>query len=59
MYALVDEDNEEQKQHNRKVFKRAHEIEEKEWKEIWDTLKGKKYKEYKDYDGSDLRSWWD
>ena len=59
MYALVDEDNEEQKQHNKKVFKRAHEIEEKEWKEIWDTLKGKKYKEYKDYDGSDLRSWWD
>ena len=59
MYALVDEDTEEQKEHNRKVFKRAHEIEEAEWKEIWDTLKGKKYKEYKDYDGSDLRSWWD
>lgn len=58
-YALVDEDTEEEKEHNRKIFKRAHEIEEAEWKEIWDTLKGKKYKEYKDYDGSDLRSWWD
>ncbi len=58
-YALVDEDTEEEKEHNRKVFKRAHDLEEKEWKEIWDILKGKKYKEYKDYDGSDLRSWWD
>lgn len=58
-YALVDEDTEEEKEHNRKIFKRAHELEEAEWKEIWDTLKGKKYKNYKDYDGSDLRSWWD
>ena len=58
-FQLVDKDTPEEKEHNRKIFKRAHEIEEKEWKEIWDTLKGKKYKEYKDYDGSDLRSWWD
>lgn len=59
MYALVDEDTEEQKAHNKLVFKKAHELEEKEWKEIWETIKGKKYKEYKNYDGSDLRTWWD
>lgn len=58
-YALVDEDSEEQKNHNRLVFKTAHDLEQKEWDEIWDTLKGNKYKEYKDYDGSDLRCWWD
>lgn len=58
-YALVNEDTEDQKAHNKMVFKKAHDLEEKEWKEIWDTLKGKKYKDYKDYDGSDLRSWWD
>jgi hypothetical protein len=58
-YALVDEDTEEQTNHNRLVFKTAHDLEQKEWEEIWDTLKGNKYKEYKDYDGSDLQSWWD
>ena len=58
-YALVDEDTEEQKDHNRLVFKTAHNIEEKEWDELWDTLKGTKYKDYKDYDGSNLKTWWD
>lgn len=58
-YALVDEDTEEQKEHNRLVFKTAHSIEEKEWEELWDILKGTKYKDYKDYDGSNLKTWWD
>ena len=31
----------------------------KEWKELWQIIEGKKYKEYKDYDGSDMRCWWD
>ena len=58
-YALVDEETEEQKEHNRLVFKKSHELEAKEWKELWQIIQGKKYKEYKDWDGSDLRSWWD
>ena len=58
-YTLVDEETEEQKEHNKLVFKKAHELETKEWKELWQIIEGKKYKQYKDWDGSDLRSWWD
>lgn len=58
-YLLVDEDTEDEKKHNRMIFKKAHELEAKEWKELWQIIEGKKYKEYKDYDGSDLRGWWD
>jgi DNA-binding transcriptional MerR regulator len=58
-YALVNEETEEQTLHNRMIFKKAHALEIKEWKELWQIIEGKKYKEYKDYDGSDLRSWWD
>jgi hypothetical protein len=41
------------------IFDKAHRLEEKEWKELWEIIEGKKYKEYKDWDGSDLRTWWD
>ena len=58
-YRLIDDETAAQKKHNRKVFKRAHQIEEKEWKEIWDTIKGKKFTTMDDYDGSDMRGWWD
>lgn len=58
-YLLVDEDTEEEKKHNRMIFKKAHELEAKQWKELWQIIEGKKYKEYKDYDGSDMRCWWD
>ena len=58
-YILVDEDSEEEKAHNRMIFDKAHRLEEKEWKELWEIIEGKKYKEYKGWDGSDLRTWWD
>jgi hypothetical protein len=58
-YMLVDEETEEQKLHNKMIFSKAHQLEAKEWKELWQIIEGKKYKEYKDYDGSDLRGWWD
>jgi hypothetical protein len=45
------EDTPEQREHNRKVFKRSHEIEETEWKELWKNLKGGK--------NSGMRGWWD
>lgn len=45
--------------HNRKVYLRASKIEEQEWKELWGIIKGKKYKTYEEWDGSDIRGWWD
>jgi hypothetical protein len=58
---MIDRDTPEQKKHNRKVFKRAHEIEEKEWKELWEIIKGTKFSKKYDveYDGTDMRAWWD
>ena len=47
------------RRHNRKIFKRASDIEETEWKELWDIFKGKKFTTSDDFDGSDLRGWWD
>jgi hypothetical protein len=45
---LVDKDTDEEKIHNRKVFERAHEIEEQEWNELFKILKGQDYKEYRE-----------
>ena len=58
-YIMVDNETEEEKKHSKLVFSKAHELERKEWKEIWEILKGKEYKEYKDWDGSGLYCWWD
>jgi hypothetical protein len=58
---LVDKETEEEKTHNRLVFEVARELEEVEWKELWDIFKGTKFsKKYgKKYDGTDMRGWWD
>ncbi len=58
---LIDRDTPEQKKHNRAVFKLAIDTENKEWKELWEILKGSKYsKSYNDkFDGTDMRGWWD
>lgn len=58
LFSLVDDDTPAQRKHNQRVFKRARQIEEKEWKELWDTFKGT-YKKWENFDGSDLRGWWD
>ena len=47
------------RKHNRKVFKRAGDMEQKEWDELWSIFKGKKFTTMDDFDGSDLRGWWD
>ena len=44
---LVDKDSPEEKKHNRKVFNRSRQIEEQEWKELWDILKGQNHAEFK------------
>lgn len=71
---LVDNETPEEKEHNRKVFARAREIEESMWAELWDILEGQKmshFDVFKDkskdpqnawdnwFDGSGLRGWWD
>lgn len=58
---LIDKDTPEEKEHNRKVFKRAREIEDKEWKEIWNIIEGTKNSKIygEKYDGTDMRGWWD
>lgn len=74
-YQLVDKDTPEEKEHNRKVFDRADELETQEWNELWEILKGKNYKEYYEtlseeekensnnfnewFDGTGLQGWWD
>jgi hypothetical protein len=46
-HKLIDDESEQDKEHNHKVYQRAREIEEKEWKELWKIVNG------------DLRGWWD
>jgi len=60
-YRLIDNDTKDEKEHNSKVFKLAHKLEDKEWIELWNILKGTKYsKTWGDtFDGTDMRGWWD
>ena len=61
LFRLVDSETPEEKEHMRKVFDYARELEDKEWNELWDIFKGtenaKSYNEK--YDGTDMRGWWD
>ena len=42
------EDTLEEREHNRKVFELARKIEEDEWNELWDILRGQNHQEYLD-----------
>jgi len=53
------EDTPEELAHNRKVIKLSQELQQKEWKELWRIIKGTRYKTYEEWDGSDIRGWWD
>jgi hypothetical protein len=44
---LKDLETEEEKIHNRRIFDRAREIGEEEWKELWTLINGQDHKEYK------------
>ena len=50
-HRLIDDETDEDREHNRKVYQRARQIEETEWKELWKIFKGNK-------DGG-MRGWWD
>jgi hypothetical protein len=63
---MVDNDTDEEKQHNKKVFNRAREIEKQEWDELFLILKGQDYTKFdekidwdKQFDGSGIKGWWD
>lgn len=65
-FQLVDHDTPEEKEHNRKVYDRARELEVSEWNELMSILKGQDYKKFKkkvdwnkQFDGSGIQSWWD
>jgi len=65
---LVEDGDIEKNKHNDKVYKRAQEIEENEWNELFNILKGPDMNEYRKlknpkwdkwYDGSGMNHWWD
>jgi hypothetical protein len=64
---IFDDDlTEKEQEHNSKVFKRSTELEENEWEELIQILKGQDYTKfykdidwYKQFDGTGLRGWWD
>jgi hypothetical protein len=60
-HRLIDNDTPAERKHNRTIFKEAHKLEDKEWIELWNILKGTKYsKTWGDtFDGTDMRGWWD
>lgn len=65
-FTMEDDLTEEQNNHNRKVFKRADEIELFEWEEIHHLMKGQDYSLFdkeisfeKQFDGSGIKNWWD
>jgi hypothetical protein len=65
-FEMVDYDSDEEKEFNNKYFERVTELENEEWNELWEILKGQDYKKFdkeKDwddqFDGSGMRGWWD
>jgi len=63
---MVDKDSEEEKEFKRKYFSRIRELEEIEWIELWDIMKGQDSSVYFKggnwddiFDGSGMRGWWD
>ena len=65
-YRIVDKETPEEKIHNKNVFNRAREIEELEWIELMQILKGQDYSLFdkerdfdEQFDGSGIKGWWD
>jgi hypothetical protein len=59
LYEMVDNDTPTEKEHISKVLKYSQELENKEWIEMWEILKGKEFTTMEEYDGCDMRAWWD
>ena len=46
-WAIEREDTLEEREHNKKIFELARQIEETEWNELWDIFRGQNIQEYK------------
>jgi hypothetical protein len=64
-FELKDKESPEERAHNTAVFTRSKEIEEQQWAELYEILKGQDYSKfdkdiefYKQFDGTGLRGWW-
>ena len=48
-YRMKDNESKEEKEHNSKVFRLAHNIDDKEWRELWNIFKGQSMLDFKKY----------
>jgi len=48
-YKLIDNDTKEEREHNRRVFKLASTIDDREWRELWNIFKGQSMLDFKKY----------
>jgi hypothetical protein len=65
-FEMVDLGTEEEQEFKDRYFERIRELEESQWNELWDILKGQDYETFdkekkfdEQFDGSGLRGWWD
>jgi len=65
-YTMKDDLTDEEREFNSKIYKRANEIEQEEWVELCEILKGQDYSKFRDdidfddqFDGSGMKTWWD
>ena len=62
-YLLKDTETKEEREHNRKVFKLASTIDDREWRELWNIFKGQSFLDFKKYTktlpNDKLESAWD
>lgn len=65
-FQLAEKGTKEEQEHERKVFIRAHQMEQEEWEEFCNIIKGQDYSNFKSdkdwleqFDGSGLKGWWD
>ena len=54
-HEIDDDESDEERIHNRKIFKYAQEIETRQWNKIWDIIKG----DIECSNGTNAQSWWD
>jgi hypothetical protein len=64
LFEMKDGSSEEERENNKKIFDLSHKLEEEYWEELWNILKGDQ--EYdklqdwdKEYNGSNMKNWWD
>lgn len=65
-FQLAEKRTKEEQAHERKVYQRAREIEQEEWEEFCNIIKGQDYSKFdkekdwdEQFDGSGLKGWWD